>query len=238
MKRVTLICACLMSPALACGEGAGDTGASTETSEPTGDGDATGDGDGDGDGDPTGDGDGDGDPPDECAVAADCTVVNDCCSCGAAPVNMVPICEENECFAPQCDANFGPPYVPEATCNLGGCALVPVSCRLSDVECDAAQPPACEGGTIRSVIDGCYGPCVLPSMCISLSGGLGCDSVDCGEGYGCMETQSGSSNACVFLPPACGDDPDCACVDNLNGYACGGACSGGSNGKFVCEDGG
>jgi hypothetical protein len=212
----------------ACGGGSADEGSTTATE--TGDGDGDGDPSGDGDGDPT---TGDGDP--ECGEASDCAVVNDCCSCSAAPVDMVPPCGMGECFAPLCDGNFGAPYVPEAACLVGTCVLEQVGCDLGVVTCEVEAPPACTDSLVRSVINDCYGPCVLPSMCASLP--AECDADTCGEGFVCMTTQSGAPSRCIPLPPACNGVGSCECIGPWLGEVCNGGC-GDLGSTLLCEDGG
>jgi hypothetical protein len=218
------------------GDGDGDPGDGDPGDGDPGDGDP-GDGDGDpGDGDP---GDGDGDPTGDgdglCSEASDCAVINDCCSCGAAPVDMIPPCGVPECFAPVCDGNFGAPYVPEAACLAGTCVLAQVSCNVGEVTCEIEPPPPCVGDTVRSVIGDCFGPCVLPSMCTSLPDE--CDAQTCGEGFACMTTQSGAPSRCVPLPPGCNGTASCECIGPWLGEVCNGGC-GDLGGTLLCEDGG
>jgi hypothetical protein len=219
---------------LACGGGGNAEEGSTSATE-TGDGD--GDPSGDGDGDPSGDGDGDptGDGDAECSEASDCAVVNDCCNCSAAPADMLPPCENQECFAPLCDGNFGPPYMPEAACLVGTCVLAQIGCDLAEVTCEMAEPPPCNESMVRSVINDCYGPCVLPSMCTSLP--VECDADTCGEGFVCMTTQSGAPSRCIPLPPACNGVGSCECIGPWLGEVCNGGC-GDLGGTLLCEDGG
>jgi hypothetical protein len=212
------------------GDGDGDSSGDGD-GDPTGDGDGdSGDGDGDGD---TGDGDGDGDG--QCTQASDCAVINDCCNCGAAPADMVPPCMSDECLAPVCDGNFGPPYVPAAACMIGTCVLEQIGCDESVVTCEMAEPPPCVGGLVRSYINDCYGPCVLASMCTSLP--TECDADTCGEGFVCMTTQSGAPSRCVPLPPACNGVGSCECIGPWLGEVCNGGC-GDLGGTLLCEDGG
>jgi hypothetical protein len=210
---------------LACGGGSAEDDSTTAT-ETGGD----GDGDpGDGDGDPTGDGDS------GCSQAGDCAVVNDCCSCSAAPADMIPSCNDGECFAPLCDGNFGAPYVPEAACLVGTCVLAQVSCNVGEVTCEIEPPPPCVDGSVRSVINDCFGPCVLPSMCTSLP--AECNADTCGEGFVCMTTQSGAPSRCIPVPPGCNGVASCECIGPWLGEVCNGGC-GDLGGTLLCEDGG
>jgi hypothetical protein len=235
MRRLTLTCSLLGLGLLACGGGGAEESSSNAT-ETGGDGDGDpGEGEGDGDGDP---GDGDGDPGDgdgQCGQASDCAVVNDCCSCGAAPADMIPPCDIGECLVGVCDGNFGAPYVPEAACLVGSCVLAPVGCNVGAVTCEVEPPPPCVDGTVRSVINDCYGPCVLPSMCTSLPSE--CDANTCGAGFVCMTTQSGAPSRCVPLPAACNGVGSCECIGPWLGEVCNGGC-GELGSTLLCEDGG
>lgn len=148
---------------------------------------------------------------------------------------MIPPCENGECFAPLCDSNFGGTYMPEAACLVGTCVLAPLSCEMLDITCEIDPPPPCEGGTLRSAINNCYGPCVPPSMCTYLP--FECDANTCGEGFACMVTQSGAPSRCIPLPPGCNGVPSCDCVGSYLGDTCGGGC-GDLGGMILCEDGG
>jgi hypothetical protein len=177
----------------------------------------------------------DGDP--ECSEASQCAVVNDCCNCTAAPVDMLPPCDAPECDGLTCDNTFGPSYVPAATCMIGTCMLAQISCNLDEITCGPPDPPLppCVGNTLHSVIDSCFGPCVPPSMCASLP--VECTADTCGEGFACVNTQSGAPSRCIPLPPACNGVGSCECVAPWWGEVCNGGC-GGSDNLLLCEDGG
>jgi hypothetical protein len=101
--------------------------------------------------------------------------------------------------------------------------------------CQQPPPPDCQGGLVRAVIDGCWGPCVQPSMCEALP--FECDAQTCGPEFACMNTQSGGPSQCVPLPPDCGDVASCECVAAWFDEVCEASC-GEANGTLVCQDGG
>jgi hypothetical protein len=170
-----------------------------------------------------------------CASDAECVLVNDCCHCTAAPLDAIPDCDLPECFALVCDSTLGQ-IQPTAECRVGTCQLGQVSCDLNQVQCDIPEPPACEGGLVRAVVGGCYGPCVPPSMCEALP--FECDAATCGEGYACMTTQSGAPSQCVPLPPECGGVASCECISPYLDEVCNASCGDGGGGTLICEDGG
>ncbi|MCA9685658.1 MAG: hypothetical protein KC457_26005 [Myxococcales bacterium] len=170
----------------------------------------------------------------ECSAADQCMLVNDCCQCSAAPVGEEqPPCEQN-CLQPSCDGLLGA-GVAAADCRLGQCVLAPLSCNTNEVLCDILEPPPCEGGLVRSVVDGCYGSCVSPTLCATLP--FACDASTCGAGWFCVQSQSGAPSLCAPLPAGCGDSPSCGCVGGFFAEVCNGGCSEASFG-LLCEDGG
>lgn len=231
--RRSYLLALVLLPSFACqageDEGEEEVGESSESSESGTASDTTSDTtSADTDSETTGDGD------NACASAADCALVNDCCNCAAVPVGEQPSCEDMTCLQPSCEAQFGG-FVPEATCTFGTCQLSALSCDIGQVTCKIAPPPACEGGSVRSVIDDCYGPCVPAEMCEELP--FDCDATTCGDGFACLTSQSGSTSKCVPLPDDCGGVASCECVGPWIGEACNGACDD-SGGVFLCQDGG
>ncbi len=175
----------------------------------------------------TGDGDG------SCSTAADCTLVNDCCNCVAVPLGQEPGCDLPECFALTCEASLG--YSPDAECSMGTCQLTPTSCDLDQIACLMPEPPPCEGGLVRSVMNSCYGACVPPSSCETLP--FECDATTCGDGFACLTTQSGAPSQCVPLPAACGGVASCECVAPWFSEVCVASC-GEAGGTLLCQDGG
>lgn len=97
----------------------------------------------------------------ECTTEDDCRLVSDCCRCVAAPKGVTldvcyASCAETMCIA-------GGVTGSERVCVNGRCVL-DRSCDRMSVTCDMA-PPECEPGTIPSVEDGCYGPCIASTEC-------------------------------------------------------------------------
>ncbi len=170
-----------------------------------------------------------------CVSAADCALNEDCCNCVALPLGQEPpTCDLPECAATPCVGDFGL-FDPQPICSVGTCQLAPLSCDLNDVLCDAAEPPPCEGGLVRAVVQDCYGACVPPSLCATLP--FECDASTCGEGWACMTTQSGAPSKCVPLPAACDGVASCACVGPWLDEICVASC-GESAGTLICQDGG
>lgn len=142
-----------------------------------------------------------------CEGDDDCLLVNDCCSCAAIHVDdPMPPCDLQECFAPTCDANGM--IDPQVWCRFGTCEFVPLSCSPFLVACDEA-PPECGEGTVPSVVESCWGPCVPASACDVVPS---CD--DCPDGEACIETstQLGWTFSCEPIDPSCDGTPDCTCM--------------------------
>jgi hypothetical protein len=143
----------------------------------------------------------------ECRTADDCMLVSDCCSCRAeAKSSEIAICDA-ECFVDSCTSEQITDT--EVTCSFGRCVLAR-SCDRSQVTCRAAPPP-CDGGTIPSVLAGCWGPCLAPTECRNVTG---CD--DCGIDAVCVNDEllaptSGSNIGCV-APGGCSVGDYCKCL--------------------------
>jgi hypothetical protein len=153
-------------------------------------------------GDSTGGGAG---PDTSCEVDRDCQVINDCCSCSAVNVEVVPECGRQNCFAPLCGG-----ITPAAVCELGTCAIE-WSCNSLLVTCDAA-PPECPEGQLPSTNEGCYtGSCVPAEECDVVP-----DCSYCSADEACIATESqlGSVLECEPMPPECAGTPSCACLPN------------------------
>ncbi len=103
----------------------------------------------------------------ECESASDCALISTCCTCLVAPVGT----PEPEgcsilCDTDLCTANgFGRDDV---ACQHGFCGVVGAdgTCNSEDVTC-AASPPPCPAEYLPSVVDGCWGPCVVQYSCVS-----------------------------------------------------------------------
>lgn len=147
----------------------------------------------------------------ECEVAADCQLVDDCCTCDAIPANETPeeclaVCVQSTCSGQQRGDDA-------AVACLAGRCVAGFDCNWNLATCDS-EPPACDPGFTASLIDGCWGPCVLATECNSVGS---CDQ--CDGGLGCVEQAAfGSSYHCVTDAPCAVDD--CSCL-----------------GPSVCEDG-
>jgi hypothetical protein len=146
----------------------------------------------------------------ECRVDRDCMVVNDCCSCGAAPVDeMQPECPK-ACLQPSCDA-IGL-FDPVAECRLGLCQFVPKSCNPAEVTCDAPTPQ-CPDGMLPEVDGFCWtGECVPLQFCDIVPS---CEDCQRHETCVVIETQLGPWYACEPIAPACDGDPSCACMAEI-----------------------
>ncbi len=103
----------------------------------------------------------------ECESASDCTLISTCCTCLVAPVGTpAPEGCDILCDTDLCTANgFGRDDV---ACQHGFCGVVGAdgTCNSEDVTC-AASPPPCPTEYLPSVVDGCWGPCVLQYSCLS-----------------------------------------------------------------------
>ena len=148
----------------------------------------------------------------ECLTAADCVLVSDCCACRAEPkgaqvASCPATCAVDACAAIEIQAH-------EVTCALDRCVLAR-TCVTTRVTC-LADPPACPPGTIPSVRDACWGPCLPPTECNRVPA---CSS--CGAGSVCVRAQVtlGHAIGCVTPAPDCHAGNYCGCLE-----ACPGAC--------------
>jgi hypothetical protein len=102
-----------------------------------------------------------------CHDASDCTLVTDCCFCVAAPVGTpLPAGCPVFCESPACTA-MG--FTNDDVDCLYGMCVVPAaegSCYAESVTCDTPAPD-CPDKYWPSVIDGCWGPCVIEQSCVS-----------------------------------------------------------------------
>jgi hypothetical protein len=132
-------------------------------------------------------------------------LASDCCACRAepkgAPVDSCPaICTVDACTANQIQQH-------EVACVHGRCVLAR-SCDTSRVLC-LADPPACRSGTVLSVLDSCWGPCLLPTECSAVS-----DCGSCGTGSVCVRTDGfgPGGTGCVTAAPDCRAGNYCGCL--------------------------
>jgi hypothetical protein len=162
----------------------------------------------------------------ECQTPDDCQLKTDCCTCAAEPKGTPfptcpAVCAMDACMAMQ--------IVPDdVTCAYGRCVFAR-SCDLSEVSCDAATPE-CPQGTIPSVQDGCFGPCLPPTECLQLTSCADCASPNVCIRYdadplfvGCVAPSEGCEagsyceclGACMSPATACAEQEGhvgCACL--------------------------
>lgn len=141
----------------------------------------------------------------ECVTADDCVRVTDCCSCTAEPKNTGrPMCDlactEDACFA----LGITPE---EVTCAYGRCVF-DRSCDGSESTC-TALPPSCTGGTIPSVKDGCWGPCLPPTECRTVPS---CDACTA-AGAACVRNELQVLSIGCVDPGDCEKGNLCECLD-------------------------
>jgi hypothetical protein len=140
----------------------------------------------------------------DCLLKSDCVLASDCCACQAVPkgraVDSCPAtCTVDVCRANEIEQN-------EVACILGRCVLAR-SCDTTRVTCPA-DPPACPAGTIPSVRDSCWGPCLLPTECRNVN-----DCGSCGAGSACVRSlQIGLLTVCATPAPDCRAGNYCHCL--------------------------
>ena len=146
----------------------------------------------------------------ECVADEDCQIVDDCCTCDAIPVGEeAPECEVLRCFAPTCAVEgAGSPIAAE--CRLGTCVVPELNCDQAQVVCNAL-PPKCSGGTLPTVLDGCWtDECVAAEHCDVVPS---CES--CGDDEVCVQNVDNGPGSfrCEPLPAACEGDASCDCME-------------------------
>jgi len=102
-----------------------------------------------------------------CESASDCALISTCCTCMVAPVGTPEpegctiLCETDLCTAQGFSQQ-------DVACQYGACSVVGSDgrCNAEDVTC-ASSPPPCPAEYLPSVVDGCWGPCVLQYTCLS-----------------------------------------------------------------------
>jgi hypothetical protein len=140
----------------------------------------------------------------ECTKADDCVLLSDCCACRAEPKGAVlpscpAICAKDSCTANQIQAN-------EVTCVLGRCVIAR-SCNTTRVTCPA-DPAECPVGTIHSVLDSCWGPCLPPTECRDVT-----DCSSCGGGEACVRNvEFAITTICVAPAADCHVGNYCTCL--------------------------
>ncbi len=142
----------------------------------------------------------------ECTSAAECKLFADCCTCSAYGPNEPPppscfsVCEVDACTALGLPANHPP------ACEVGQC-IAGFDCDINHAACESL-PPSCGPGTTVSVVNGCWGGCVPPRECLSVTG---CES--CAPGELCVnQNQTGNEYHCVAFPAECAGNPTTQCL--------------------------
>lgn len=166
----------------------------------------------------------------ECVVDADCQLVDNCCECSSRPASDEPDPCEDDCLVSECTAQGLEGLA--ATCRSGICEFSSSSNCDGPVVC-AQEPPACEGDEVPSVVGECWGPCVPLHYCADSSS---CQP-GCGDGWVCVDSQSGGTGGCAPLPAACAGVASCDCFAPFWDEVCPASCSE-SGGGLLCEDGG
>ncbi len=166
----------------------------------------------------------------ECRIDADCTLINNCCECSVkAPGEPVAPCDLPNCLQSACAAESLEGVVP--ACRSGVCEWANVQCSDEPPPCNP-QPPSCPPGTVASVKDDCFGPCLPPRYCE----GTPCPADGCGEGWTCVESQA-SQSRCVPIALECGGAPTCECMAPYFAEFCPASCVASGQG-LLCQDGG
>jgi hypothetical protein len=157
----------------------------------------------------------------ECETAADCSMASDCCGCRSEPIRGPRLECPLDCLRDACrDMNIDRS---EVECSYGRC-VIGRSCDRSRVTCPAL-PPNCPEGTVPSVLDGCWGPCLPPTECSRVDACADCGDALCvvfealPTSYYCIERGdncNSSENYCACLGINCNvcsaTDPSVTCV--------------------------
>ncbi len=102
-----------------------------------------------------------------CESAADCVLIADCCTCTVTLVgtpmtdDCVTVCDQDQCTGLLISEE-------DVVCWAGQCAVAGAegNCDVTDVLCERIGP-TCPEGYLPSVVDRCWGPCVLEQSCLS-----------------------------------------------------------------------
>jgi hypothetical protein len=138
----------------------------------------------------------------ECQTAADCQLESDCCGCKAISRRGDEFCAL-DCARDPCP-EMGI-TADDVACRQGRCVLAR-SCDAGRVVCRAA-PPTCSEGTVPSVVDDCWGPCIPPTECANVG-----SCADCGDAF-CVEFQGMVTTFnCVTRVQACDRENYCECL--------------------------
>jgi hypothetical protein len=142
----------------------------------------------------------------QCTDSDQCVNPNDCCTCEAfGPGEPIPDCNLPECVQTKC-SEMGEPNA-TAACIVGQC-VAGFQCEHAEVLC-AVPTPVCPPGMTATLVEGCWGECVLASECFRVS-----SCVQCGPDHACVteDTPIGLKTHCVPVAPSCNGDPSCACM--------------------------
>jgi hypothetical protein len=119
------------------------------------------------------------------------------------------ICDHSECLSPECPAGFACPAVCWGQCtDAGDDDDGPFSeCTDGSFPICEIVPPECPEGTVLSVQNGCFGPCVDPETCEPPVAEMTCEDI---------ETALAAETAEIL---SCTTDAECGQV--LHGTSCG-----------------
>ena len=105
-----------------------------------------------------------------CSDASGCTLISDCCNCVIVPRGTPPpVTCTGECFVDMCTSYGIKLTQADVGCWGGFCVPLadPGNCNAAEVTCNGLAPTCPAGYDYPSVIDGCWGPCVVNGSCVS-----------------------------------------------------------------------
>jgi hypothetical protein len=142
----------------------------------------------------------------ECTSSEQCALCNDCCTCAGTPADVsCPTCDIQTCEQAHCSAIGYPSPIP--MCSAGRC-VAGFICDQLMAFCNV-PPPTCPVGQAASVLDGCWGPCVPATECLSVTR---CGQCDPATQVCVLEQAFDETRHCVDLPAACQGRPLCECM--------------------------
>jgi hypothetical protein len=106
----------------------------------------------------------------KCSTAADCLLLTDCCNCVIVPRGTPPpVTCTGECFVDMCTSYGIKLTQADVGCWAGFCVPLadPGNCNAAEVTCNGLPPTCPAGYDYPSVINGCWGPCVVNGSCVS-----------------------------------------------------------------------
>ncbi len=105
-----------------------------------------------------------------CSTAAECVLIDDCCNCVVARAGTPPpVACPVECDVDMCtNAGMDLSQI-NVGCWQGFCVPLadPGNCNATEVTCTWPTPRCPTGYDYPSVINGCWGPCVVNGSCVS-----------------------------------------------------------------------